>query len=58
MATHVLHRYDSPTLPKAHQPASTRTLRSELPWLAVSLLTAVGAAAATAAWMAESIHLF
>ena len=30
----------------------------ELPWVLVSALTGLGAAAAASAWMVESIHLF
>jgi hypothetical protein len=36
-----------------------RPLRGrELPWVLVSALTGLGAAAAASAWMVESIHLF
>jgi hypothetical protein len=30
----------------------------ELPWMIVSALTGLGAAAAASAWMVQSIHLF
>jgi hypothetical protein len=33
-------------------------LRRELPWLFLTVGTALAAAAATSAWMVESIHLF
>ena len=33
-------------------------LRRDLPWLLLSVGTALGAAAASSAWMIEHIHLF
>ena len=33
-------------------------LRQDLPWLLLSVGTALGAAAASSAWMIENIHLF
>jgi hypothetical protein len=60
MATHVLHAYEASAAPAAPAAKTTTAhqLRTELGWVAVSVLTAAGAAAATAAWMVESIHLF
>jgi hypothetical protein len=68
MASQILHPFDvtgttradrTTRAPHARRGQALRAeVRAELPWLLVSVLTAVGAAAATSAWMVESIHLF
>ena len=53
-----------PAPSRSHTPPMSRmsrlraTLRADLPWLLLSVGTALVAAAATAAWMVRSIHLF
>lgn len=69
MASQILHPFDVTGSTRSDRPARParagrrhasfpKQVRAELPWLLVSVLTALGAAAATAAWMVESIHLF
>ena len=69
MATHSIHpsaatrtRSATGTRPATEPATATKRaaaeLRSDLPWLLLSVGTALGAAVATSAWMIENIHLF
>jgi len=74
MATHATHATHSTYVPYVpFQPAAARAvvarstsrrsrlraeLRQDLPWLLLSVGTALGAAAASSAWMIENVHLF
>ncbi len=69
MASQILHPFHVTGSTRADRPTRTahagrahvsfpKKVHAELPWLLVSVLTALGAAAATAVWMVESIHLF
>lgn len=61
MATHAIHASTTTRTRTSTAAAPQRAaaeLRRELPWLLLSVGTALGAAAATSAWMIENIHLF
>ena len=62
MATHAIHASTTTTRTRTSTAAARQRaaaeLRRELPWLLLSVGTAIGAAAATSAWMIENIHLF
>jgi hypothetical protein len=69
MATHTITRPVGPTAVPVRtapsQPARLdraarlgAELKQDLPWLLLTVGTAVGAAAATSAWMIHTIHLF
>ena len=61
MATHAIHASTTirtRTSTRAGTRRAGSELRRELPWLLLSVGTALGAAAATSAWMIENIHLF
>ncbi len=65
MATHATYVPFQPTAARTVAARSTSRvarlgaeLRQDLPWLLLSVGTALGAAAASSAWMIENIHLF